>query len=87
MSDIEDRVIATIVAVFDNKGAIAPAISGLTALDASLGLKSLDYAELVARLEEEFGHDPFAEGAIPSIKTVIDLAALYADTSLGAERC
>ena len=35
-----------------------------TPLDATLGLDSLDYAELVVRLEGAFGVDPFASGGV-----------------------
>jgi acyl carrier protein len=80
MSEIETRVIETIRAVFANKGMPAPPLDGATLLDNSLGLDSLDYAELVARLEMEFGFDPFADGPIPSVRVIADLVSLYATT-------
>lgn len=80
MSEIETRVLETIRAVFANKGTPAPPVDGATLLDNSLGLDSLDYAELVARLEMEFGFDPFADGPIPSVRVVADLVSLYATT-------
>jgi acyl carrier protein len=46
-------------------------------LDTSLGLESIDFAELAVRLESEFGKDPFSTGDIPPIRTIADLAALY----------
>jgi acyl carrier protein len=42
-----------------------------------LGLDSLDVAELVARLEDLLGVDPFATTAITSVRTVADLCAAY----------
>ena len=78
MAEIETRVIETIRAVFANKGIEAPPLDAATLLDNSLGLDSLDYAELVARLEMEFGYDPFADGPIPSVRVIADLVSLYA---------
>lgn len=67
----------SIRAVFQNKGQTAPPLAASTPLDATLGLKSLDYAELVVRLEGVFGFDPFAGGMPPRISTIADLSALY----------
>jgi acyl carrier protein len=78
MTQEERRVIATILAVFANKGTKAPPLGPETVLDGSLGLESIDFAELVVRLEAEFDHDPFSLGNTPQIRTVGDLAALYA---------
>jgi acyl carrier protein len=74
---IVESVMEGIRAVFENKRQTAPALAPDTRLDASLGLKSLDYAELVVRLEGVFGFDPFAGGLPPRIDTIADLAALY----------
>jgi len=63
--------------VFKNKGVEPPSIRDNTELNIELGLDSLDYAELVVRLESAFGFDPFALGAIGELKTVADLATLY----------
>ena len=43
----------------------------------SLGLESLDFAEVVVRLEQVFGKDPFSEGTIPEVRTLHDLCTLY----------
>lgn len=75
-SDV-DKVIECMREVFKSKREAAPALAADTKLDASLGLKSLDYAELVVRLEGEFGFDPFAGGMPAGIATVADLASLY----------
>ena len=77
MSDVESRVISTLRDVFENKGMAAPDLGLDTVLDGSLGLESLDFAELVVRLEAEFGKDPFAVSAVPHVRTIGDLAALY----------
>jgi len=76
-SDNERRVIEVIRAVFVNKGQQPPNLAPETVLDLSLGLESIDFAELVVRLESEFGTDPFADGEVPSVRTIGDLARLY----------
>jgi hypothetical protein len=47
-----------------------------TVLDTSLGLESIDFAELAVRLETEFDKDPSAIDDVPPIRTIADLAAL-----------
>lgn len=73
----EAKVIQSIAEVFENKGAKPPPLSADTTLDASLGLDSLDFAELVVRLEARFGTDPFSQGVPQLINTVGQLAKLY----------
>lgn len=77
MTDAEQRVIEEIRAVFSNKGCPAPELGPETVLDRSLGLESIDFAELVVRLEIAFNKDPFAAADQAPIRTVGDLAALY----------
>jgi acyl carrier protein len=77
MNGHESRVVDAIRAVFKNKGLGPPELGPDTILDTSLGLESIDFAELAVRLESEFGLDPFANGDVPAIRTVADLAALY----------
>ena len=60
-----------------HKGLISPQLLPETVLDGSLGLESLDFAELVVRLEQAFGVDPFSKGSIPEVRTLGDLCALY----------
>lgn len=78
MTDVQSRVAACLADVFRNKGLAVPEIGLATPLDRSLGLASLDYAELVVRLEDEFGVDPFDVAEPPQVRTLADLAALYA---------
>lgn len=80
-SATEDRVVGTVISelveIFRSRELTPPPLNANTILDASLGLESLDFAELVVRLEQAFGKDPFASGQIPEIKTIEDLAVLY----------
>ena len=76
-SDTFQRVIGEFRTVFKNKGIDPPVMSAETVLDGSLGLESLDFAEIVMRLEQVFGKDPFSGDTIPEISTVADLCALY----------
>jgi acyl carrier protein len=76
-SESEQRVIKAIRAVFANKRQELPTLTPDTTLDLSLGLESIDFAELAVRLEREFGEDPFADGDVPPIRTIRDLAGLY----------
>jgi len=71
------RVIACMEEVLRNKGVDPPTLAASTKLNRQLGLDSLDYAELVIRLELEFGNDPFQDGHLPELRSVSDLAALY----------
>jgi len=77
MSDAVRTVIRCIEQVFENKGLPAPPLRPETVLDRSIGLQSLDFAELVVRLEGEFGVDPFSEGAAVDVLSVGQLAELY----------
>ena len=74
---IEKHIIEVFQEVFKNKGMEPPPLSSQTALDGSLGLESIDFAEVVVRLEEVFGKDPFAKGVLPHIRVLGDLAELY----------
>ena len=72
-----DIVVEEFSVVFKNKGMSPPALSAETVLDGSLGLESLDFAELVMRLEQVFGKDPFSGGTVPEVRTLGDLCSLY----------
>ncbi len=71
------KVVEEFVVVFKNKGLNPPPLSTDTVLDGTLGLESLDFAELVMRLEQVFGKDPFSAGTIPAVRTLGDLCSLY----------
>ena len=75
-SDTLSLVIGEFRTVFKNKGIEPPAMSNETILDGSLGLESLDFAEVVMRLEQVFGKDPFSGDTIPEVSTLADLCAL-----------
>jgi acyl carrier protein len=80
-ANIQDSILPTVIAefgvVFRNKGIDPPPMTSETVLDSSLGLESLDFAEVVVRLEEAFGKDPFSNGTIPEVRTLGQLCALY----------
>jgi acyl carrier protein len=78
MTEIEQRIIKVLRMVFANKGLESPELAPDTVLDTSLGLQSIDFAELIVRLERELSQDPFAENEVPPIRTIRDLAGLYA---------
>jgi acyl carrier protein len=72
----QDRIKEILLEVFKDKGLAAPAITAETALD-QLGLESLDFAQVVIRMEEITGKDPFATGTEYQIRTLSDFAVLY----------
>ena len=53
------------------------ALDAGTILDGSIGLESLDFAEIVVPLADEFENDPFASEVTPEVTTLGDLADLY----------
>jgi acyl carrier protein len=75
-TDNQNRVTEALLEIFREKGLDAPALSSETVLE-DLGLESLDFAQVVIRLEEITGKDPFATGADYQIRTLSDLAVLY----------
>jgi acyl carrier protein len=74
---IDRRILTAFEQVFHNKGLEPPPQTAETVLDGTLGLESMDFAEVVLRLEQAFGKDPFAEGIPPNLRTLCDLAELY----------
>jgi len=76
-TETQQAILDTIATVFRNKGLEAPPLTLDTPFDRSLGLESLDFAEIVVRLEERLGYDPFAEGTEWQIRTIGDLAGMY----------
>ncbi|MBN1461525.1 MAG: acyl carrier protein [Armatimonadetes bacterium] len=77
-TETADRIRTVFARVFAKKKLTAPTIAADTVLDSSLQLDSLDFAEIVVRLEAEFGIDPFADGIPPNVRTFGDLVRLYA---------
>jgi len=77
MTENETKVVEALAGIFKAKGLKQPGLGPDTVLDGSLGLESLDFAEMVIILEEKTGKDPFASGSFPPIRTIKDLATLY----------
>jgi acyl carrier protein len=72
----QSRIIEFLKEIIELKGIEVPNIGPETALD-QIGLESLDFAEVVIRMEEITGKDPFATGTEHEIKILSDLAVLY----------
>lgn len=77
MTQNESAIIKILEEIICSKNLPVPPLMVSTVLDAELGLESLDFAELVVRLEEATGKDPFAAATTPQIRTISDLATLY----------
>lgn len=77
-AQVEGIVHAAIATVMKAHGLPATKIRGEDKLNATLGLRSLDLAELVFELETAVGADPF-EHLVPitSVRTVDDLVSAY----------
>ena len=75
-----DKIVGEFETVFKNKGLDPPPLVLETILDGSFGLESLDFAELVVRLEQVFGKDPFSRETIPEVRTLAELCMLYEST-------
>jgi acyl carrier protein len=77
-AEIESIVHGRIRAILEDRGDGATQISGEDKLSATLGLTSLDLAQLVAELEAALGVDPFAKlVSITAVRSVDDLVAAY----------
>ena len=76
ITENQNKIIGGLLEVFQAKDLPAPELAPETVLD-QLGLESLDFAQVVIRMEELTGKDPFASGTEYQIKTLSDLAALY----------
>lgn len=87
-AELAGTVRDTVAAVMRERGLDTGSGTGLIAGDAklsdTLGLKSMDLAQIVLTLEDALGVDPFREIPITSIRTVDDLVRAYA-VSLGLE--
>jgi acyl carrier protein len=79
MTDLERTVHAVVRQVAEDRSIPLETVRNELKLVEDVGLKSLDLARVVAKLELKLGADPFAEMvAITSIRTVGDLCAAYA---------
>jgi len=77
MSDVTSTVIGIIREVLKDEGQEVPYISAASLLEET-GLDSFSFAVVVARLQAEYGYDPFLDGTVEAIPvTVGDLAAHY----------
>jgi len=73
---MQDKIVATLVQIARRRDPSLEAVTLEQPL-ASLGLDSLDLAQLVATLEVELGVDPFATRSIAGLRTVGDLCDAY----------
>jgi hypothetical protein len=76
VTENQGRIIELLTEVIKNKGLEVPSLGPDSVLD-QLGLESLDFAQVVIRMEEITGKDPFATGDEYEIKTLSALAVLY----------
>jgi acyl carrier protein len=67
----------TVAGVMATRGLDPAGIADDAKLSDTLGLKSMDLAEIVLTLEDELETDPFQEIPITSIRTVGDLVTAY----------
>lgn len=75
---LAEAVRETVAAVMRERGLDTGLIAEEAKLSDTLGLKSMDLAQIVLMLEDEIGADPFREFPITSIRTVGDLVRAYA---------
>jgi len=83
-SDVADRVtntvLQTISDLLEERELGDSTLNGDAKLVDTLGLKSMEIAQLVLTLEDELDVDPFQEITITSIRTVDDLIGAYVTT-------
>ncbi|HSF94124.1 MAG TPA: acyl carrier protein [Thermohalobaculum sp.] len=82
MDRVASAVRATIAAVMAERGLDPVELAAEAKLSDTLGLKSMDLAQIVLTLEDELETDPFQAIPITSIRTVGDLVTAYG-VSLG----
>ena len=76
-SPIGGTILSVVKQLVHRKSPHAVEPDELTPLGRGLGLDSLDWAEIVVRLEDELGVDPFANGVVESMATLGDLIEVY----------
>jgi acyl carrier protein len=74
---VSDRVVSAIAEAMERRGLESAAIRPDAKLADTLGLKSMDLAEIVLTLEDELGADPFREIPFTSVRSVSDLTSAY----------
>ena len=77
---ISQTVVETISAIMAERGLDTDGINESAKLVDTLGLKSMDIAQIVLILEDELETDPFQDIPITSIRTVGDLIGAYVVT-------
>jgi len=78
-AEIRARIVRILGKIIAAKGLPAPDLGDDTVLlGGSLGIDSLDLAELIVTMTEECRKDPFAAGLL-EFRTVGELVRLYAD--------
>jgi hypothetical protein len=76
ITENQGRILELLSEVFAMKGMTIPTLAPETVLD-QIGLESLDFAQVVIRMEEITGKDPFASGGDFQIRTLSDFSAMY----------
>lgn len=76
-SRVDQLVRDTISDLLDEQGLDNPGVEDDAKLVDTLGLKSMDIAQVVLVLEDELDADPFQEIPITSVRTVGDLINAY----------
>ncbi len=74
---VEETINSTIAAVMAARELDPGGIEPLSRLSDTLGLRSLDLAQIVLTLEDDLKIDPFQTNPITSIRTVGDLTDAY----------
>ena len=77
---VAEAIHGAVATVMRERGLDTSLIADGAKLTDTLGLKSMDLAQIVLTLEDELGTDPFREIPITSIRTVGDLVRAYAVT-------
>jgi len=81
---VRRRVEAVVNRVLTESGREPCVLKDEHVLTQTIGLTSLDLAQVVVNLEQELGVDPFRESA-PHIATFGDLVSLYQDALGGSD--
>ena len=77
LDSVASTVINIITEVLSEQGLLNGTVEESAKLVDTLGLKSMDIAQIVLNLEDELDTDPFQELPITSIRTVGDLINAY----------